>query len=424
MTSGSTRLAATLSHVAGPGVPGRTRWAVDANQGDADAWVKEHQSDFDKTLDERGKDAAPKAGHLRHILVKLPYGASEDEKAAALAKLSWAAARVKAGESFAEVNTSASERSWGSASRGGDTGDKTDGFVTPFKAAADALKPGETTPGAVETQFGYHLITRDDPSKAPDIEAQVKRSLARSMYAKSKGTEAAQVLAKKIATAMHNGTAADAAIKEAVAPYVHETKVDPLPIVPAPAPTSVTAGAALRSQDASSIPRQAVPSSTTSKQTPAPGKPPTAAPIAKAAKGFDASNDPDAPKVETSGAFNRGGDPFAGLSPDGTTTVLGFAFAPTAKDGDVLADPVRTVDAFNVVQLKQHKVATREEFDKDRETFEKALVTAKRDEALGLYVKRLRDRAKDDVKIDDSYIQEAKVDGGAGGPAEEDEESN
>ena len=56
-----------------------------------------------------------------------------------------------------------------------------------------------------------------------------------------------------------------------------------------------------------------------------------------------------------------------------------------------------------------------------RETFEKALLTAKRDEALSLYVKRLREQAKDDIKVDESYIQEAKVDGGAG-PAEEDEE--
>ncbi len=49
-------------------------------------------------------------------------------------------------------------------------GDKTDGFVTPFRVAADALKPGETTAGAVETQFGYHYIMRDDPAKAGAID--------------------------------------------------------------------------------------------------------------------------------------------------------------------------------------------------------------------------------------------------------------
>jgi peptidyl-prolyl cis-trans isomerase D len=379
------------------------RWAVDVNQADVDAWVKDHQADYDKAVEERTKDAAPKEGHIRHILVKLPYGASEDEKAAGLAKLSWAAARVKAGEAFAEVARDVSDDT-GSASRGGDVGDKTDGFVPPFKAAADALKPGETT-AAIETQFGYHLITRDDPAKASDIEAQVKRGILRSLYAKFKGTEAAQVAAKRIAAAMHNGKSADDAIKDAVAPYVHETKVELLAVVAAPA---ADAGAAASPEAGA----QAV----TSK--PGAGKQ-AGKPVAPPTRGFDASSDPEKPKLETSTAFKRGDEPFPGLSPDGTTTVTTFAFA--SKDGDVLTDPARTVDAYDVVQLKEHKVATREDFAKDRETFEKALLTAKRDEALSLYVKRLREQAKDDIKVDESYIQEAKVDGGAG-PAEEDEE--
>jgi hypothetical protein len=122
--------------------------------------------------------------------------------------------------------------------------------------------------------------------------------------------------------------------------------------------------------------------------------------------------------VQTSSAFNRGGDPFPGLSPDGTSSVVAFAFS--GKEGDVMAAPVRLVDAFGVVALKQHKAATREEFAKDRDALEEDLVRAKRDEALSLYVKRLRDQAKDDVKVDESYIQEAKVDGGSG--AEDDEE--
>jgi hypothetical protein len=74
-----------------------------------------------------------------------------------------------------------------------------------------------------------------------------------------------------------------------------------------------------------------------------------------------------------------------------------------------------------VVILKQHKQATREEFEKDRESFEQDLLRAKRDEALSLYVKRLREVAKDDVKIDEAYIQEAKVDGGSSANDEEDE---
>ena len=45
----------------------------------------------------------------------------------------------------------------------------------------------------------------------------------------------------------------------------------------------------------------------------------------------------------------------------------------------------------------------------------------KRDETLALYVRRLRDQAKDSIKLDPSYIQEAHADGGTSEPDEEDE---
>jgi peptidyl-prolyl cis-trans isomerase D len=371
-----------------------TRWAVDVKQTDVDAWAKDHQAELDKTLEDRKKDAAPKAGHIRHILVKLPYGASDEEKAVALAKLSWAAARIKAGESFAEVARDTSDDT-GSAMKGGDVGDKTDGFVPPFKAAADALKAGETTAGAVETQFGYHYITKDDPAKAADIEAQVKRSVARSLYAKSKATDEAQVVAKRIDDAMHAGKSLDDALASAIQPYVRETKTDSLKVLPAAASQATDAGAA----DAS-----------------AGGK---AALARLPDKRFDASTDTDRPQAQTSSAFNRGGDPFQGLSPDGTAAVIAFAFS--AKERDVMAAPVRTSGGFAVVQLKQQKSATRDEFAKDREAFEAGLLRDKRDEALSLYVKRLRDQAKSDIKIEESFIQEAKVDGGSSANEDEDE---
>ena len=88
----------------------------------------------------------------------------------------------------------------------------------------------------------------------------------------------------------------------------------------------------------------------------------------------------------------------------------------------MLDAPVRTTDAWTVVELKQRKEATREEFDKNRESLTEDLLRQKRDEALSLYVKRLRDQAKDDVKIDEAYVQEAKVDGGTSG--EPDDEDN
>ncbi|MGO9836918.1 MAG: peptidylprolyl isomerase [Polyangiaceae bacterium] len=373
------------------------RWAVDAKPALVEAWAKEHADDVDKELEKRAKEDAPQASHVRHILVKLPYGATDEEKALGLAKLSWAVARIKSGEAFAEVARETSDDT-GSAAKGGDVGDQTSGFVPPFKAAADALKPGEMTAGAVETQFGYHFIMKDDPAKAAEVAAQVKRSVARASYVAAKATDAAQLVAKRIDAAMHVGKTADEAAASVTADYVQPGKVEALKILPAPAGTDAGTGAAAV-VDGGAKPSLAV---------------------APPAKRFDASADTDRPQPQTSSAFNRGGDPFPGLSPEATTAVAAFAFS--SKDGDVMAEPTRAADGFVVVQAKQHKVATREEFDKDRATFEQELVRAKRDEALCLYVKRLRDQAKDAIKVDESFVQEAKVDGGTGGSATDEED--
>jgi peptidyl-prolyl cis-trans isomerase D len=379
--------------------PWAARWAVDTRPGDVEAWVKEHQSDVDKTIEERSKQDEPKPGHIRHVLVKTPYGATDDEKALAVAKLSWCAARIRAGESFAEVARDASDDP-GSAAKGGDVGDKTDGFVLPFKAAADALKPGEMTAGAVQTQFGYHLIERDDPTKAAETGAQVKRDIARALFANATATQVTQSLARKIGDEMRAGKSADEAITKATMPHVRGGKVALLRVLPAPAAATADAGDLQATTADASADKSA--------STPLPEK------------RFEAATDTDRPQTQTSSAFNRGGDPFPGVSPEGAASVVRFAFV--AKEGDVMAEPIRTADGYVVAQLKQHKVATREEFKKDRDTFEEELLRAKRDEALSLYVKRLRQQAKADIQIDSSYVQEVRVDGGTGPASATDEE--
>jgi peptidyl-prolyl cis-trans isomerase D len=372
------------------------RWTVDPKDAGVEAWRKEHQAEVDKVFEERKKEDAPKAGHVRHILVKLPYGATEDEKAAAVAKLSWAVARVKAGESFAEVARQISEDT-GSAMKGGDVGDKTDPFVPPFRAAADALRPGEMTAGAVETQFGYHFLAKDDPAKASEVEAQVRRSVEWDIVSKAKALENAQVVAKKIEESMRAGKNPQDAIKDAILSYVRQdkaSKVEMLRVLP-PHPGALGDAGGGGVGDGGAPAQKPLPAAT-----------------------FDASTDSDRPQTQTSNAYNRGGDPFPGVTPEGQAALITFSFS--AKDGDVMDTPLRTPQGYEVVVLKQHKQATREEYEKDRESFERDLLAAKRDEALGLYVKRLRDQAKDDVKIDESYIREASVDGGTA-PDEEDE---
>jgi peptidyl-prolyl cis-trans isomerase D len=278
-------------------------------------------------------------------------------------------------------------------------GDKTDGFVAPFKVAADALKPGEMTASAIETQFGYHIIMRDDPARAADIEAQVKRDGTHREYVKAKWTDASEAMARAIANSIRKGMNEKDAILAAASPFVHESRFEPLRVLTAPAASD--AGLPDAAADATAV---ASPS----------------APARLPVRRFDASSDADAPSLQTSSAFNRGGDPFPGLSPEGTASVMRFAFL--SKDGDVMSDPVRTADAFVIVELKQHKSATRDEFAKERDTFVEGMLRTKRDEALSLYVRQLRSAHKDDIKIDLRYVEEPKVDGGTGGGAEPDED--
>ena len=133
--------------------------------------------------------------------------------------------------------------------------------------------------------------------------------------------------------------------------------------------------------------------------------------------------DPTRPQVITSSAFTKGGDPLPTLPADSTTRVMRFVFNATTKDSDVLPESLKADDGFVVVQLKQHKTATKEEFDKDRETYLQTLVARKQAEALALYVKRLKDEDKNDIKIDEKYLAEktGSKDGGTV-PVSEDEE--
>ena len=109
------------------------------------------------------------------------------------------------------------------------------------------------------------------------------------------------------------------------------------------------------------------------------------------------------------------------------TEIVSFVFSSSheAADGGtkpaVMPEPVRIADAFAVVELKQYKQALRADFDKNRETFVQDRVNEKRDETLALYVRRLRDQSKDSIKVDPSYIQEARADGGTSESDDEDE---
>jgi peptidyl-prolyl cis-trans isomerase D len=353
------------------------RYLVKATPAEVDAWAKDpaNQELVQATLKGLPEGMQAKAGHIRHILIKAERGADTSDRNAAMNKLADALRRVQAGELFAEVAKAVSEDT-GSGFQGGDVGDKTDPFVAPFKKAADALKPGELTLRPVETQFGYHILKKDDPDT-------FAKEVARSLYVKSKALEAAKALAATIHGQIKAGKAADEAVQAALADVAKNASAKWGPIE------------ALREVE------------------PDAGKP-----DAIFAREVTAEDDPSRPRAELAAGFNAGGDPLREASSDLNARIKDFAFA--AKPGDVMEEPLRGDDALYVVALKERKEASREDFDKERDTYLERLLTERRAEALALYVKRLREAAKGEIRIDETYLAEPNRDGGA--PIEDEEE--
>ncbi len=100
-----------------------------------------------------------------HILIKVDDDATDAEKKAALDKINAILEQVKADpQKFAEI--ARAESACGSAVEGGSLGVIAKGQMVPeFEKAAFALKPGELS-GVVKTQFGYHIVKRDQPRQA------------------------------------------------------------------------------------------------------------------------------------------------------------------------------------------------------------------------------------------------------------------
>jgi peptidyl-prolyl cis-trans isomerase D len=367
------------------------RWAVPVSAADVDAWAKDptNAAEIEKLAKDREAMDLPKAGHIRHILVKTPPSPSDDDLKKAAVKLADARAKILAGASFAEVARAMSDDK-GSSLQGGDVGEKTDGFVAPFRDAANALKPGETTKTAIESPFGLHLIMKDDPAAEAAVKAALPKDVARELYLKSKSLDRTKELASKLLADVANGKKADDAIAALIA-SLPKLPSPPAPMAIARLPKADVDGGAAAAPKADTLKAVAGP-----------------------------ADDPDRPTFVTSSPFNKGGDPVSGLSPEAQHQMIAFAFS--AKDNDWMKEPLRADDGFLLVTLKEHKTATPEEFEKEKSTFEQTLLAAKRAEAMSLHVKRLREQAKEQVKIDESYVADLKADAGAGGGAGQDED--
>jgi peptidyl-prolyl cis-trans isomerase C len=99
---------------------------------------------------------APEQVRARHIIIRVPKDATDEQRRQAKEKIQKAADRIAGGEDFAEVAKEVSQD--GAAAKGGDLGFFSRGQMVPaFEKVAFSLEPGKVS-DVVETDFGYHLI--------------------------------------------------------------------------------------------------------------------------------------------------------------------------------------------------------------------------------------------------------------------------
>jgi peptidyl-prolyl cis-trans isomerase D len=369
------------------------RWGVSALPADVDAWAKDETvaKEIETILKEREPMDLPKENHVRHIVANTPPNPTEDDLRKAATKLATARARIQAGASFAEVAREMSDDKM-TGFQGGDMGDHT---ASPaFQDAANALKPGEMTKTAIQTPFGLDLIMKDDPSKEAEVRAMLMKDIARELYLKRRALDRTKELATKLLADVNGGKKPEDAIAALIAG---------MPKAPAsPAPMDITR-----------LPKTDTDAGESESSTAKSSDAKTAADVG------GPGGDSDRPQLVVSSPFNKGGDPVSGLSPDAHHQLIEFAFG--AKDGDWMKEPLRADDGYLLATLKDAKVATHDDFEKEKETFMETLLAGKRAEAMSLHVKRLRDQGKDQIKVDESYIADLKGDAGAGTGEDEDE---
>lgn len=345
------------------------KYGISSEGKDVDAWQK----------DNGAKIMVP----VRHILVKGDKSKPEEIEAAKK-KAEGILERIKKGEDFGKLAKEFSDDP-GSKDKGGQyPGESVESFVPEFKTSVAALKPGELDQKLVQTQFGFHIIKRDPATKEDIIKA----------YKQSKSDEIAKSMAKDINEDMKGGKTAADAIDAAIKKFGKYQ-----PKVGGEKPSGGDAGAAAGDKRDG-------------------GAAATATAEAAAPEVFTPATDPLRPQLLTTSAFNRGGEPIPAISGEATESIIKFAFG--GKPNDVAAEPVHTDDGYIVVQVKDRKPATKEEFEKERETYSLMLLQAKQAEALTYYVRRLREASKTEIKIDENNVFGAK--GDAGAPRDDDDE--
>jgi parvulin-like peptidyl-prolyl isomerase len=146
---------------------------IEPTEQELSAYLEAHREDYD----------TPEEVHARHILIRVPEGASEAEIAQAKKQIEDIKKELENGADFAELAKKYSQDP-GSAPNGGDLGFFRRGqMVREFEDAAFSLEPGQIS-DPVRTQFGFHLIKVEEkkPAQHPEL-AQIRERVLKDYIA-------------------------------------------------------------------------------------------------------------------------------------------------------------------------------------------------------------------------------------------------
>ena len=344
---------------------------VDTSQASVDSWSKLRQQEIEKSWNSRKASFPPGCVKARHILVRVKSDTvrvgHDRETAAGL--IEKARDRLIRGDAFPIVAAEYSEDAR-TASYGGDLGCLTEGKMPRSRQNLEQLVLAQTRSGLidtiVETDEGFHVVSIDMILPADEVQAE---SMARAYAAKELMVafvtqELVLESAKRIRDAAKGGTDLDAALQSELALMDREHR-------------PLNAAVKNKASKASSIVASEGPKENESR-----------------------------PLVETSAWFSPvDPSPIAGVDPGVNVVDLAFHLK---KPGDVADDLVLLINGYAVVQLKDIKPATREDFETERESYIGRLRAAKQHDLIVSYVDQLRKNAGKPIVVSERWVQEPK----------------
>lgn len=149
---------------------------------------------YDQNTD---KMQRPERVQVSHILIRVPDGATDEQKKAAKQKAEDLLQQIKNGADFAQLAQENSDDP-GSKARGGALGWISRGqTVKPFEDAAFALKPQQVS-DVVESPFGYHIIKQTGHQEAGTVSFDEAKDQVKNFLKQQKVDAAVQAKVEEL----------------------------------------------------------------------------------------------------------------------------------------------------------------------------------------------------------------------------------